>query len=349
MALIFGEGFSFSGFERNGLFLNLGGTRFLDISGVSGADSILDGRSVVLADFDNDGDYDLFVTNLQEEAHLLYRNNLGQEKGFIRLTVEGTTSGTDAFGTTVRLKSSQGIQTRIVSGGSGFLAQHDPRLIFGMGDDSHAEWLEIIWPTGKIQRVESIARGSSLKVIENSDQTQMLADRSFRLPDPLLEDESHWRKLAIQKGKPFPPLQLEALDGISAGGSPGLEKGKSHFFNLWATWCGPCRREMPELQKLKPTFEDHGIELVGISVDLDAEPETVRRFAEKLGVSYPLYSVDSSEFDKIYRDGELFVPLSILVDEQGLVVDVFASWNDRTEHRLRNLLGRPPITAGSGR
>ncbi|MFB3095508.1 MAG: FG-GAP repeat domain-containing protein, partial [Candidatus Acidiferrales bacterium] len=60
--LIFEEGFSFSGYERDLLSLNLGGKKFLDISGISGIDSVTDGRGSVFADFDNDGDLDVFRT-----------------------------------------------------------------------------------------------------------------------------------------------------------------------------------------------------------------------------------------------------------------------------------------------
>ena len=58
--LMFGQGFSFSGYERDPLYLNLNGKKFTDISGVSGIDSITDGRAGVFADFDNDGDLDVF-------------------------------------------------------------------------------------------------------------------------------------------------------------------------------------------------------------------------------------------------------------------------------------------------
>ena len=57
---MFQQGFSFSGYERDALFMNRDGKKFFDISGVSGIDSITDGRAAVFADFDNDGDYDVF-------------------------------------------------------------------------------------------------------------------------------------------------------------------------------------------------------------------------------------------------------------------------------------------------
>ena len=93
-SLMFGQGFSFSGYERDPLYLNLGGKKFTDISGVSGIDSITDGRAGVFADFDNDGDLDVFSTTIQHQAHLLFRNNVGQDSNFLRIELEGTGNST---------------------------------------------------------------------------------------------------------------------------------------------------------------------------------------------------------------------------------------------------------------
>ena len=112
--LIFDKGFSFSGYERDALFLNLQGKKFQDISGVSGIDSITDGRAAVFADFDNDGDYDVFLTTIQGPGHLLFRNNVGQDNHWLRIILEGGRDlGRDAFGSVVRLKTSAGTLTKI--------------------------------------------------------------------------------------------------------------------------------------------------------------------------------------------------------------------------------------------
>ena len=143
MGKIFEEGFSFSGFERDKLYLNDGGKRFVDISGLSGLDSVTDGRGAAYADFDNDGDYDIFLTTLQGQAHHLFRNNVGQENGFLRVTLEGRESGRDAFGAEVRVKTTQGVLTKVKAGGSGFVSQSDPRLLFGLGADTEAAWIQV--------------------------------------------------------------------------------------------------------------------------------------------------------------------------------------------------------------
>ena len=335
MRLIFNEGFSFSGFERNHLALNLAGRKFKDISGVSGIDSVRDGRSAVLADFDNDGDLDVFLTTIQGEGHLLFRNNVGQDNNRLRITLEGTASGKDAFGAVVRLKTAQGVLTRVKSGGSGFLAQHDPRLLFGLGKEEKVEWIEIAWPSGRLQRLGPIEAGTSLKIEEENDHLHRVAEKTIRLPDPLSHEQATWHKLKIRKGVELPHLELYSVQEGEKVTS--LKQGISYFLNLWATWCGPCRKEMPELQKLLPEFEAKEIQLLGISLDQDLEEGPIREFAEKLGISYPLYKIDEGGIAEIFGD-QVFIPLSILIDRKGRVVDIFAGWNAQSERRIHRLL-----------
>ena len=78
-------GFSFSGFERDMVMLNRGDGTFLDVSGVSGADSVSDGRGAIYADVDNDGDLDIFLRAMHGPAHFLLENRTGQENGFLRI------------------------------------------------------------------------------------------------------------------------------------------------------------------------------------------------------------------------------------------------------------------------
>lgn len=338
MGLIFRQGLSFSGFERDSLYLNLEGQKFMDVSGVSGIDSISDGRAAIVADFDNDGDLDVFLTAIQGEGHLLFRNNVGQDSHFTRITLEGNDSGKEALGAIVRVKTSRGIQTQLRSAGSGFLAQHDPRLLFGLGEDEAGQWLEITWPSGKKQRLGPIQAGASLKVVEGVDEYLTVSEPRATLPDPVPREKLIWHKLTLTKGGSFPPLPIYSLEGGQEAKPVRFKPRTSYFVNLWATWCGPCRKEMPELQKLAPRFRQRGIELVGLSVDQEVEPSTLRAFAEELGISYPLYRIDQPAFESLFAGEEMFVPLSILIDERGAVVDVFAGWSPESERRIRWLL-----------
>ena len=77
------------------------------------------------ADLDNDGDIDVVIVPVQEAARLVYRNNVGQDNDFVRVVLRGTRSASDAFGAIVKLETSRGTQTKIKSGGSGFLSFSD--------------------------------------------------------------------------------------------------------------------------------------------------------------------------------------------------------------------------------
>ena len=339
MRLIFEQGFSFSGFERNTLFLNDRGRRFVDISGISGADSIADGRAAVVADFDNDGDSDLFVTNIQGEGHQLFRNNLGHRQHFLRVTLEGKASGRDAFGTVVRLKTALGTQTRIKSGGNGFLALPDPRPLFGLGSQTEIEWLEVVWPSGLVQRFPGPGVGSSVKAVEGDSQLELLKEVRGRLPDPLESDEIYWQKLGLQRGDPLPLLELGSLQSADDGRLDALSSGQPYVINFWATFCGPCIREMPELELLHPRLKEAGYRLIGVSLD-EQDFDRVREFGDRLGVTYPLYRTNPESVQRIFKSGEMFIPLSLVVDGQGRVVDIMAGWNAESERKFQELVNK---------
>ncbi|MCH7824305.1 MAG: ASPIC/UnbV domain-containing protein [Acidobacteria bacterium] len=359
MSAIFTEGLSFSGFERDYVGLNLGGAdavegsggdpvsiRYLAISGISGADSLSDGRGAAFADFDNDGDTDIFLVALQGSAHHLFRNNIGQDAGFLRIELEGTRSGTDAFGAIVRVKTSAGILTKVKSGGSGFLAQHDPRLLFGLGSDTAAEWVEISWPSGATQRLENVPAGSSIRAIEGSvhaTTTEMLVDeRRFSLVDPLPPEDALFAKLTIDRATPMPDLSLETLEGADGEATSLYEitaPGRRTLLNIWATWCIPCRKEMPELELLAPRLAAAGIDLVGLSIDTEQTRQRVVPFLESLGITYPSYFADLDEVAGLFRGANIFVPMSILLDENGRPARVFSGWSPATEAALEELVG----------
>jgi hypothetical protein len=225
--LMFGQGFSFSGYERDPLYLNLGGKKFTDISGVSGIDSITDGRAGVFADFDNDGDLDVFSTTIQNQAHLLFRNNVGEENNYLRIVLEGNKEiGQDAFGSVVRVKTSAGTLTKIKSGGSGFISQHDPRLLFGLGKDQQAEWIEVTWSNGKVERFDGDkgASGSTLRLKAGAGKAQAISVAKANLPAPLTKAEVFARGLKIEIGKPLPDFGLKTLTGASAS---TMQKGNA--------------------------------------------------------------------------------------------------------------------------
>jgi len=239
--LMLGEGFSFSGYERDPLYLNLGTKKFVDISGVSGIDSITDGRAGVFADFDNDGDLDVFSTVIQGQSHLLFRNNVGHESNWLRVSLEGgAKSGRDAFGAVVRVKTSAGTLTKIKDGGSGFISQHDPRLLFGLGRDARAASIEVTWPHGAREAFAGDFRaGQTFVLREGAGRAASIEVARAKLPDPLTRAEAFARGLKITVGQKMPDAPVTGLDGGKATLLGGLTKGRRTLVNVWATWCVP--------------------------------------------------------------------------------------------------------------
>jgi thiol-disulfide isomerase/thioredoxin len=339
MDAIFEEGFSFSGFERDYLALSLGEGQFLDVSGVSGLDSISDGRGSVFADFDNDGDVDVLLTALQGESHYLYRNNVGNRNGFLRVTLEGTTSGRDAFGAVVRVKTSAGILTKIKSGGSGFISAHDPRLLFGLGDDAQAEWVEVTWPGGAVERFAPVASGSSIRIAEGGSDPSDVTERRFALVDPLDAQATFLARIGLGQRPLFPDLKLTGLDGEPTQLSRQMQPGKKYLVNFWATYCVPCAEEMPELQAMNARFAAQGIEVLGISVDTETADQVPAYLAAK-GVRYPIFTTDEASIAQVYRRGEIIIPTSFLLDGQRRVLDVVSGWTADSRKAVHDWAGK---------
>lgn len=337
---LLGQGFSFSGYERDPLYLNLGTKKFTDISGVSGIDSITDGRAGVFADFDNDGDLDVFSTVIQGQAHLLFRNNVGQDANFLRIELEGDgkTVSRDAFGAVVRVKTSAGTLTKIKSGGSGFISQHDPRLLFGLGKDARAESIEVTWPNGAIEKFEAdLVAGASLMLKQGTGRAQVTELGRTRLPDPLTKAEIFARGLKIKIGQPLPDFAIKTLSGGRSSVRKQLRPGRQTLINIWATWCVPCATEMPELQKMQPQLSARGIDLIGINVDVERNAR-ISQYLAKKRIRYPTFVGGVSAIEQIYATDELSVPLSILVDEKGIVRDLIPGWSAETRRRFDVLI-----------
>jgi thiol-disulfide isomerase/thioredoxin len=340
--LMFGQGFSFSGYERDALYLNLGTRKFLDVSGCSGIDSVSDGRAGVFADFDNDGDLDVFMTTIQGQSHLLFRNNVGQDNHWLRVTLEGGAAlGRDAFSAVVRVHTSAGILTKTKSGGSGYISQHDPRLLFGLGPDAQADAVQVTWPNGSVESFAGpFAAGTTLHLVQGSGRAESVTLSAARLPDPLTRLEAIASELKVKLGDRVPELRLTGLDGHSSS-LPALPKpGRRLLVNVWATWCIPCKKEMPELEAMRSRLAERGIDLVGVSVD--TEPDAPVAEYARARVAYPVYRIDPADIGKIYTSDEVTVPLSILVEADGRVAEIMPGWSAASRRSFERLLDGGP-------
>lgn len=115
----------------------------------------------------------------------------------------------------------------------------------------------------------------------------------------------------------MPPYEARHLDGRPF--SIAAERGNVLFLNLWATWCGPCRYEIPELQKLHERYVGERFKVVGVSVDEgDAAPAAVKEFVAQQKMTYPVVLDPEGKLGGLFNTTVL--PTSAIVDRAGKVV-----------------------------
>ncbi|HEX9236599.1 MAG TPA: TlpA disulfide reductase family protein [Actinomycetota bacterium] len=117
-------------------------------------------------------------------------------------------------------------------------------------------------------------------------------------------------------GRPAPPFTLRRLDGP---GTLSLRSLRGHvvILNFWASWCGPCRDEHPDLEEAWQRYRDHGVVVVGISYQ--DRPQNAMAFRRELGGDWPLLQDDGSRTALAY--GVLGVPETFFIGPDGRVRD----------------------------
>jgi hypothetical protein len=159
------EGRSLSGHQRTRIWLNDGAGQFQDVAPAVGGASTHDGRAVALADLGNRGVLDAVVANQRGPVEV-YRNRTAPENDWIAFELTGTESNRSAIGAEVELHWNDHTQLQQVHGGSGFGAQNQRRLHFGLGPDPSVEKAVIRWPSGTTQTLEAPATDTVHAVTE---------------------------------------------------------------------------------------------------------------------------------------------------------------------------------------
>ena len=159
------KGRSLSGYQTKRLWLNDGAGKFNDVAQAVGVSDRHDGRAVALADFSNKGAVDVLVSN-QRGPILFYRNTVDPKNNWISFDLQGTRSNRSAIGAQVRVFWNGAQQVQEVSGGSGFCAQNDRRLHFGLGKTTKLDKVVIRWPSGKVQTLTGLKPNTIHRVEE---------------------------------------------------------------------------------------------------------------------------------------------------------------------------------------
>jgi hypothetical protein len=155
--------------QRDQLFRNNGDGIYTEVSATSGAyfSRALVGRATAGGDYDNDGDTDIFIVNSNQKAILL-RNEGGNRNNWIRIKLVGTRSNRDGIGAKVSVTADGDTQIAEVKSGSSYASGSDKRLLFGLGQRTKVDRIEIRWPGGIIQQVRDISCNQTITITERS-------------------------------------------------------------------------------------------------------------------------------------------------------------------------------------
>jgi thiol-disulfide isomerase/thioredoxin len=123
-----------------------------------------------------------------------------------------------------------------------------------------------------------------------------------------------------------PDFSLESLDGKTMRLSD--LRGKAVLLNFWATWCGPCKIEMPWFVDLQKQYGSQGLQIVGVAMD-DGSKEDIAKFAKDMGVNYPILIGKESVGDQY--GGVPALPESFLIARDGKIVDKIVGLRGKSE------------------
>jgi hypothetical protein len=151
------------------LYRNLGDGTFQGVTAAAGPDLSRGhpARGLATSDYDNDGDVDVIVVNMNEPPSL-YRNEGDNRRSWIGIRLEGTTSNRDAIGSRIRIDVGGVRQTREVRSGGSYLSHNDMRLHFGLGDATRIDRIEIRWPNGRMEQVRNVDANQYVTIREGS-------------------------------------------------------------------------------------------------------------------------------------------------------------------------------------
>jgi thiol-disulfide isomerase/thioredoxin len=142
---------------------------------------------------------------------------------------------------------------------------------------------------------------------------------------------------AILRGKPAPAFTLVDLNGKKV--SLADFKGHPVVVNFWATYCGPCKLEMPWFQEMVGRYGSQGLIVLGLDQDEGTDPAEITKAAKKTGVSYPILLPDD-KVAKAYQLGD-YLPETYYIGKDGTVVEqtVGVNTKDELEADVKKIVG----------
>jgi hypothetical protein len=157
--------------QNNQLWMNTGDGGFDQVTGVAGLRDLRWGKSGAFADFDLDGDLDLFVTNsagVQEPGtHAFWRNDTITDNHWLRVKLVGAEGRGGPFGAEVEVTAGDRTWRRLRTASQGYLSFSSPELHFGVGQNERVDSVVVRWPNGDVDTVENVRTNRRMTIVQN--------------------------------------------------------------------------------------------------------------------------------------------------------------------------------------
>ncbi len=327
---------TWSGYERNVFYGNNRDGTFSDISGVVDLDFLEDGRSFALGDFDLDGRQEAFLKSRNAPQLRILKNVIPELPPSIAFRLRGTKSNRDAIGAVVTIKTEQGLQTRSLQAGSGYLSQHSKDVFFGLGSARGPLAASIRWPSGLVQQLPDLPINHRIWVEEGVVPSRI---EPFRAP----ADPSSFGQLKAQPTETLPAIaETWLLAPVTApdftlpdsrtGRLQSLSalRGKTVLLQFGASADDRTHKDWATFERHYEDWTSKGFHVVSVVFDESAvgKPSVL---ASKRLFSFPILS-GSDDVAGIYnilvhymfdRRRDIDLPTSFLIDARGEIVKVY--------------------------
>ena len=326
---------SWSGYERNVFYANNGNGTFSDISGVIGLDFVEDGRSFAMADFDLDGRQEIFLKNRNAPQLRILKNVTESLPPSISFRLRGIRSNRDAIGAVITIKTEQGLQSRSLQAGSGFLSQHSKDVFFGLGAAKGPLTASIRWPSGAVQELNDLPINHRIWIEEGAAPSRVEAFRT-------VVDASTYRQLAPQPTEDLPAIvetwllaPIAAPDfSLPERGSDRTRtlsalRGKTVLLHFGASADEHTQKDWAAFSQHFEKWSAEGLQV--LAVDFNDVTGAKANVAGKRALAFPVLT-GSDDVASIYnilyrfmfdRRRDLGVPTSFLIDAKGQMVKVY--------------------------
>jgi thiol-disulfide isomerase/thioredoxin len=142
-------------------------------------------------------------------------------------------------------------------------------------------------------------------------------------------------------GVKAPGFAVNTIDSIPVRKTLADYRGKVLMINIWATWCAPCRVEMPSIEKLHEAYEDKGLKILAISVDDPGSEPQIRSFVKEYGLSFEVLHDPDGQEGKVAKDYQTAgYPETVIVGRDGVIRKKLLGAHDWNSPENRALIER---------